>query len=91
MRIATSVCTMRDAALSAGRASTSGAICAELPKNTNVLSGWRAERHVGAGYDNTGAVVSPHRIERNADLIWHSMTLRSFVLCLGGLLARPRE
>ena len=35
--------------------------------------GMALQRQFRTGNDHGGAVVSPHRIERNADLVWHRM------------------
>jgi hypothetical protein len=39
---------------------------AEEPK---FAAGVAGEREIGAGYNDGGAAVAPHRIKRNADLI----------------------
>ena len=42
--------------------------------------GMARQSQIGAGDDHGRTVVSPHRIERNADLVWHRSTLRPYVL-----------
>ena len=74
IRTAISACTMREADCSAGCLATSGSTCALLPKNRNVVFRAARQRQFGAGHDHGRAMVSPHRIESNADHLRHCLT-----------------
>ncbi len=72
-----SVWTRREADLSAGRASRSGRDERGIAEKQKFGTGMARQRQFRSGNDHGGAMVSPHRIEGNADLVWHWMTLRS--------------
>ena len=69
----TSVCTSREAALSRGRCSSNGATTASSPNRTNSVSGMAGKGKVGPGNHDRRPDIAPHGIERNSDLLGHSL------------------
>ncbi len=74
IRTATSVWTSRQAALSCGWAASSGSIRAWSPNRMNSRVGMLRQRQRGAGHDHRGSMVTPHGVERDADLLGHGST-----------------
>ena len=74
IRTATSVCTSRQAALSRGWAASSGSILALVAEQDERAVGMLRQRQRRAGNDHRGSMVTPHGVERDADLLGHGST-----------------
>ena len=69
--IATSVWMTRDAALSCGRASSSGSISGAVAEQQEFDVGVAVERDLGARNDHGRTKIAPHGVERDTNLIRH--------------------
>ena len=74
IRTATSVCTSRQAALSCGWAGQQRTDLGLVAEQHEFAVGMLRQRQRRARNDHRGAVVAPHGVERDADILGHGST-----------------